>query len=396
MIKLKIKPGIYWKIFLINLTLQNMVLIQQPSDTSNWKRKILHIDMDAFFASVEQRDNPELRGKPVIVGGKPDGRGVVSTASYEARMYGIHSAMPAAQAKRLCHHGIFLRPDFEKYKTASDLIQSIFKNYTAVIESASLDEAYLDITKNKLNMEDPVLLAQMLQQNIYAVTKLTASVGVATNKFIAKIASDIKKPAGLTVVPPEHVESFLRFLPIIKIPGIGPVTEKEIHKHGIKTVGELARISKQELCNLFGSWGECIYDRAHGIDDSPVEPAGESKQISSEETFEQDIIQLPPMEEKITEISEDVAAQLKERNIKARTITLKVKYADFIQITRSKTLSAPTDSADTIQQEAVQLLHEKTEAGKRFIRLLGVGVSNLVLAKEHVIKEERELELFDL
>jgi len=347
----------------------------QSSDTSNWKRK--------------------LRGKPVIVGGKPDGRGVVSTASYEARMYGIRSAMSAAQAKRLCQHGIFLRPDFEKYKAASDMIQSIFKNYTAVIESTSLDEAYLDITKNKLNLEDPVLLAQMIQQNIYAVTKLTASVGVATNKFIAKIASDIKKPVGLTVVPPEHVESFLRFLPVIKIPGIGPVTEKEIHKHGIKTVGELARLSKQKLCDLFGSWGGGIYDRAHGIDDSPVAPAGESKQISSEETFEQDIIQLPPMEGKIAELSESVAAQLKERNIKARTIMLKVKYADFTLNTRSKTLSVATDSTSTIQQVTVRLLHEKTKAGKRPIRLLGVGVSNLVLAKEHVIKEERELELFN-
>ena len=368
----------------------------QLSNASNWKRKILHIDMDAFFASVEQRDNPELRGKPVIVGGKPDGRGVVSTASYEARMYGIRSAMPAAQAKRLCRHAIFLKPNFEKYKTASDLIQRIFKNYTAIIESTSLDEAYLDITKNKLNTEDPVLLAQMIQQNIHTVTKLTASVGVATNKFIAKIASDIKKPSGLTVVPPEYVESFLRFLPIRKIPGIGPVTEKEIHKHGIKTVGELAKMHKQELRNLFGSWGESIYDHAHGIEDSPVEPAGESRQISSEETFEQDIILFPTMEKKIDELSEDVTVQLRERNVKARTITLKVKYADFTLITRSRTLSAPTDSDATIQQESIKMLHEKTEAGKRPIRLIGVGVSNLVLAKDYVIKEERELELFDL
>ncbi|MBU2528033.1 DNA polymerase IV [bacterium] len=368
----------------------------QTSAPSNWKRKILHIDMDAFFASVEQRDNPKLRGKPVIVGGKPDGRGVVSTASYEARMFGIRSAMPAAQAKRLCYHAIFIRPNFEKYKAASDMIHSIFENYATVIESASLDEAYLDITKNKLNIEDPVLLAQMIQQNIYAVTKLTASAGVATNKFLAKIASDIKKPAGLTVVPPEHAESFLRFLPVIKIPGIGPVTEKEIHKHGIKTVGELARLSKSEFCDLFGSWGESIYDRVHGIDDSPVEPAGESKQISSEETFENDIIQFPPMEEKITELSEVIVKELEERNIKARTITLKVKYADFTSITRSRTLSMPTDSTATIQQEAVRLLHEKTEAGKRLIRLLGVGVSNLVTAEEQITARPRELELFDL
>lgn len=367
----------------------------KPTNTLNWKRKILHIDMDAFYASVEQRDRPELRGKPVIVGGKPNGRGVVSTASYEARMFGIHSAMSAAQAKRLCPHAVFLRPNFEKYKAASDMIHSILENYTTIIESVSLDEAYLDITKNKLNIEDPVLLAQMIQQNIHAVTRLTASAGVAPNKFLAKIASDIKKPAGLTVIPPEHVESFLRFLPIIKIPGIGPVTEKEIHKHGIKTVGDLAGLSRRKLCGLFGKWGESIFERAHGIDDSPVETEGESKQISSEETFEKDILQFSPMEEKIAELSGDVAAQLKERDIKARTITLKVKYADFTLITRSKTLSEPIDSAARIRQEAVRLLHKKTEAGRRLIRLIGVGVSNLVSVEEQVMAKEQELELFN-
>jgi len=370
--------------------------VNTPSDTSTWERKILHVDMDAFFASVEQRDNPKLKGKPVIVGGRPDGRGVVATASYEARMFGIRSAMPAAQAKRLCRHAVFLRPDFEKYKAVSDVINGIFENYTEIIEPASLDEAYLDITKNKLNIEDPVLLAEMIQQNIRALTKLSASVGVAANKFLAKVASDVNKPAGITVVAPEHAESFLRFLPVIRIPGIGPVTEKEIHRQGIKTVGELARLNKTELCKIFGSWGEGIYDRAHGIDDSPVEHPGESKQISAEETFERDVLRIPVMEEKIAGLSGVVVKELKERNIRARTVTLKVKYADFTLISRSRTLSAPTDSCDCIKNEAISLLHGKTEAGRRLIRLIGVGVSNLVTAGEQIAVKPRELELFDL
>jgi len=360
-----------------------------------WKRKILHVDMDAFYASIEQRDNPQLRGKPVIVGGNPEGRGVVSTASYEARRFGIHSAIPAAKAKKLCPHAIFLRPDFEKYKAVSNQIHHIFRNYTSIIEPVSLDEAYLDITRNKLNIDEPVLLAQMIQQNIYAITKLTASVGVAPNKFLAKIASDMKKPAGLTVVYPEQVESFLKPLAVEKIPGIGPVAKEKLNARGIKTIGDLMKMNKTELCNLFGKWGATLFELARGIDNSPVEPKREIKQISSEETFEQDIIQIPVLEKKIIQLSDEVANRLMESNIKARTITLKVKYADFTLITRSRTLSEPVNSANAIQKEAIKLLHEKTQAGKRLIRLIGVGVSNLV-PDEKQLEHKQELNLFNL
>jgi len=370
-------------------------IVMKTQNNIVWKRKILHVDMDAFYASIEQRDNPKLRGKPVIVGGNPDGRGVVSTASYEARRFGIHSAMPAAKAKKLCPHAIFLRPDFEKYKDVSNQIHHIFRNYTSIIEPVSLDEAYLDITRNKLNINEPVLLAQMIQQNIYAITKLTASVGVAPNKFLAKIASDMKKPAGLTVVYPEQVESFLKPLAVEKIPGIGPVAKEKLNARGIKTIGDLMKMSKTELCNLFGKWGATLFELARGIDNSPVEPKREIKQISSEETFEQDIIQIPVLEKKIIQLSDEVANRLMESNIKARTITLKIKYADFTLITRSKTLSEPVNSANAIQKEAIKLLHKKTEAGKRLIRLIGVGVSNLV-PDEKQLEHKQELNLFNL
>jgi len=321
-----------------------------------WKRKILHVDMDAFYASIEQRDNPQLRGKPVIVGGNPEGRGVVSTASYEARRFGIHSAIPAAKAKKLCPHAIFLRPDFEKYKAVSNQIHHIFRNYTSIIEPVSLDEAYLDITRNKLNIDEPVLLAQMIQQNIY---------------------------------------SFLKPLAVEKIPGIGPVAKEKLNARGIKTIGDLMKMNKTELCNLFGKWGATLFELARGIDNSPVEPKREIKQISSEETFEQDIIQIPVLEKKIIQLSDEVANRLMESNIKARTITLKVKYADFTLITRSRTLSEPVNSANAIQKEAIKLLHEKTQAGKRLIRLIGVGVSNLV-PDEKQLEHKQELNLFNL
>lgn len=357
-------------------------------------RKILHIDMDAFFAAVEVRDRPELAGKPVIVGGDPQSRGVVSTASYEARKFGVHSAMPAARAKRLCPQGIFLKPDFSKYKKVSEQIYSILSKYTSVIESGGLDEAYLDVTENNLKIEDPILLAQMIQQNIKAATKLTGSVGVAPNKYLAKIASDYQKPAGLTVIWADEVELFLENLLVRKIPGIGPVTEKELHALGIKTVGELALRSKEDLIRHFGKWGVSLYERARGIDTSPVEPWGEPKQIGSEETFERDLMNLREMEGKIKSLAEEVSFYLKRRAARARTVTLKVKYSDFTVITRSRTLHEPFDDADTIITEARRLLAEKTEAGKRLIRLLGVSASNLESAEEENETKATELDLF--
>ncbi|MBI4388073.1 MAG: DNA polymerase IV [Candidatus Omnitrophica bacterium] len=354
-------------------------------------RKIIHIDMDAFFAAVEIRDNPSLAGKPVVVGGNPNGRGVVSAASYEARKFGICSAMPAVQAKHLCPEAIFLKPNFKKYSEASEVIHSIFKHYTKLVESAGLDEAYLDVTENILKIEDPVLLAKMIQQNIRAVTKLTASAGVAPNKFLAKIASDMQKPAGLTVVEPKQVSEFLKELPVRKIPGVGPVSGKELNQLGIKTIGELALQSKENLIQLFGKWGVALYERAHGIDNRPVETEYEQKQIGSEETFERDLLSFQKMEQELHELSDEVSFYLERDGILARTVTLKVKYSDFTVNTRSHTLAEPFNQTEIIFQEVVKLLHEKTEAGKRPIRLLGVSVSGLVGQEEAAIINQAEL-----
>ncbi len=357
----------------------------------NWPRKILHIDMDAFFAAVEQRDRPELRGKPVVVGGNPHGRGVVSTASYEARKFGIRSAMPAAEALRRCPEAVFLRPEIEKYSNVSDTVHTVISKYTDLIEWVSIDEAYLDISVNKLSVEDPVLLAKMIQQNIKVVTQLTGSVGVASNKFLAKIASDMNKPNGLTVVEPTHIRSFLEPLSVRKIPGVGPVSEKELNKLGIKTIGELAKKSREDLIHLFGKWGNALYDRARGIDESPIETESELKQMGSEETFERDLLDFPSMIEKIKSLSEDIAERLKNRQAKAKTVTLKVKYSDFTVITRAHSLILPFDSVDIIFEEAVRLLREKTEAGKRPIRLLGVSASHFALEDGATKKREDDL-----
>lgn len=359
---------------------------------SIWERMIVHIDMDAFFAAVEIRDNPELKGKPVVVGGNPQGRGVVSTASYEARKFGIHSAMPAARAKQLCPDAIFLRPNFSKYSQVSDQVRSILSKYTELVEPVSIDEAYLDVTQNRLKIEDPILIAKMIQQNIFAATRLTASCGVAPNKYLAKIASDIKKPNGLTVVQPGYEKEFLENLPVRKIPGVGPVSEKELHKLGIKTVGELALKSREELIRLFGKWGNSLYNRARGIDHSPVITEWDPKQMSSEETFEHDLIEIPKMEAKIRELAEQVSFYLKRDHFHARTVTLKVKYSDFKIITRSKTFQNSFDEAEVMEREAIKLLKEKTEAGRRPIRLLGVGASHFEeLSDEEPMQTEPDL-----
>ncbi len=351
-----------------------------------WKaaRKIIHVDMDAFYAAIEQRDRPELKGKPVIVGGNPEGRGVVSTASYEARKFGIRSAMPAAQAKRLCPHAIFLRPDFEKYESVSQKIRSVLRHYAEKIQPVSLDEAYLEITQNKLKIQDPVELAILIKQNIKAVTHLTASAGVAPNKFLAKIASDMKKPDGLVTVYPEKIQEFLEPLPVRKIPGVGPVTEKKLHELGIETCGELFLKTKEELASHFGKFGYDLYEMARGIDESPVEVNVAPKQIGSEETYEKDLLDIKSMREKIELLAESVAIRLREENMRGKTITLKVKYADFTQITRSATLAHQTQDSKEISREAIELLKRKTEAGRRKIRLLGVSVSQFESGEKRV------------
>ncbi len=342
-----------------------------------WPKKIIHIDMDAFFAAVEQRDHPELRGKPVIVGGDPQSRSVVSTCSYEARKFGIHSAMPTAQAKRLCPHAIFIRPHFEKYSTASKTIMSILRTYTPQVEQVSLDEAYLDVEENLLHLEDPAALAKLIKQHIFAVTQLTASAGVAPAMFLAKIASDMKKPDGLTVISPDQALEFLKDLPVRKLPGVGPKTEETLAKMKIKTCKDLWDKDINELCGRLGKWGVGLYQMAQGEEHREVNPHWERTQLSTEETFSKDVTDLPWLKRKLAQFAEIVFQDLQKEGRSGRTIVLKVKYHDFEQITRSKTLSIPPQSAQVICEVTCELLIQKTMAGKKAIRLLGVGVTGL-------------------
>lgn len=342
-----------------------------------WGRKFIHVDMDAFFAAVEQRDDPKLMGKPLIVGGDPHGRGVVSTCSYEARKYGVRSAMSCAQAKKLCPQAIFLRPSFEKYQKESHAIRQILRQHTDLVEAVSVDEAYLDVTSHRLGIEDPVLAAKMIKQNIYAVTRLTASAGVAPLLYLAKIASDYQKPDGLTVVYPDQIQNFLKELPVRKIPGVGPVTEKHLLSLDIKTCGELAGYGKFKLQQIFGKTGSFLYQRASGIDPSEVVPYTPSKQYSIERTFDRDTKDMNRLRGYLREFSRQVFEDLSADKRMGRTVVLKVKYFDFESITRSHTLHANPESADGIYEVAVKLLCEKTLAGKKLIRLIGLGISGL-------------------
>jgi DNA polymerase-4 len=339
-----------------------------------WLRKIIHVDMDAFFASVEQRDNPALRGKPVVVGGDPHGRGVVSTCSYEARRFGVHSAMPAAAARRLCPAAIFLRPRFRVYEEISSTIRSILRGYTAKVEPVSLDEAYLDVTENRLRVDDPAALASLIKQHILGATRLTASAGVAPNLFLAKVASDFDKPDGLTVIAPREVTAFLENLPLRKIPGVGPVTEKKLLSLGWKTCGELAAVPPAVLKRHFGKFGWSLLEMARGIDDREVEPDGEPKQYGQEETFERDALDREWMAGKLREYAGAIAGCLAESGRRGRTVVLKVKYNDFETITRSHTFPGPVSGWKMIYDAACNLLAQKTEAGSRPVRLLGLSI----------------------
>ncbi len=365
--------------------------MRQKTSSFYGSKKIIHIDMDAFFAAVEQRDQPALKGKPVIVGGNPQSRSVVSTCSYEARKFGIHSAMPTAQAKRLCPQGIFLYPNFEKYRAVSKTIMSILNTYTPLVEQVSLDEAYLDVTENRFNIEDPVTLAKLIKQHIFAVTHLTASAGVAPNMFLAKIASDMKKPNGITVVPLEKVPDFLRDLPVRKIPGVGPRTEEILSKMNIKTCGELKDVPFKSLCEKFGKWGMELHRKAHGEEDREVNPFWERTQLSAEETFAKDITDISWLKRKLAQLAENVFHDLQQEGRTGKTIVLKVKYHDFEQITRSKTLSLPPRDWYVLHETACDLLKKKTLAGKKPIRLLGLGVSGLKSPKEAALTSQKEL-----
>jgi DNA polymerase IV len=339
-------------------------------------RKIIHIDMDAFYASVEQRDKPELRGKPVIVGGAPNSRGVVSTCSYEARKYGVRSAMPSRTAYRLCPQGVFVRPRFEVYKEVSEQIRAIFFQYTDLVEPLSLDEAYLDVTENKKGIRLATEVAQRILKEIKQKTRLTASAGVSFNKFLAKVASDINKPNGMTVVTPKMAPTFIDRLPIGKFFGVGKVTEKKMHQLGIRTGADLKRLTREELVKHFGKTGNYYYNIANGQDERAVNPNRIRKSIGKERTFGEDIDDRSQMLEILEKIARGLEEYMNRRQVKGRTITLKVKYFDFKSITRSATLPEPINSASEMMKYAEALL-EKTEAGKLKVRLLGISLSNL-------------------
>jgi len=334
-------------------------------------RLIFHVDMDAFFAAVEQRDHPEWRGKPVIIGGTSK-RGVVATASYEAREYGIHSAMPAAKAHALCPHGIFVRGNYERYTYFSKKVFDILLSFSEIIQKVSIDEAYLDMT-GKTN--DPIKTADEIREKVYKNTGLTLSVGISFNRFLAKLASDWNKPNGCFWIKKDNFKELLAPLPIIKVHGLGRKTEKKLNGIGIYKVSDLLTQSESFLKNYIGnSFGELIYRRIRGMDDRPVRGNSSRKSYGKESTFSKDTNDYKEIEEYLAKFSESIAKSVKRRNEKARTICIKFKYDNFESHTRSKTLNDPTNDAKEIFEAAKYLLREGLE---RKIRLIGLSVTNL-------------------
>ena len=333
--------------------------------------------MDAFYASVEQRDDARLRGKPVVVGGRPESRGVVAAASYEARAFGVRSAMPMARALRLCPDLVVVPPDFERYRRVSNQVMGILRACTPLVEPLSLDEAYLDVTENAWGEPLGMEVAKRLKRQIVAATELTASAGVAPNKFLAKIASGYRKPDGLTVIAPERVESFLRELPVEALWGVGPVTAKKLHQAGITRLTDVRTVDMQRLREVVGSLADWLRQLSHGEDPRPVEPERAAKSSSSENTYAQDLVDLDKIREEVARMARENADWLARRGLAARTVTLKVRYAGFVTVTRSHTLSRHTADAEVISSWAVELL-SRTEAGTRPVRLLGVRVQGLI------------------
>ena len=358
-------------------------------------RKIIHIDMDAFYASVEQRDHPELKDKPIAVGGSPEGRGgVVATCSYEARKFGVHSAMPSRQALQLCPKIIFIRPRFDVYKNVSRQVRAIFARYTGIIEPLSLDEAYIDVTADKQDIGSAIDIAKLIKKAIRDELNLTASAGVSINKFVAKIASDLQKPDGLTFIGPSKLESFVESLAIEKFYGVGKVTAEKMKRMNITTGADLKKLSEQQLVQQFGKTGRFYYQIVRGIDDRPVEPNQETKSIGAEDTFPEDLTTTEQMNEQLEKIAPTVYRRLEEHHLKGRTITLKIRYSDFKIITRSRSFQEPTNDLSLIVSTAKELL-ASTEPDDVRIRLLGISVSNF--GEKVVLKKTipGQLPLFD-
>ena len=359
------------------------------------QRKIIHIDMDAFYASVEQRDNPDLKGKPIVVGGSPEGRGgVVATASYEARKFGIRSAMPSKRALQLCPHVLFIRPRFAAYKEVSQGIREIFSRYTDLIEPLSLDEAYLDVSEDKQNIGSAIEIARRIKQAIKDELYLTASAGVSINKFVAKIASDLNKPDGLTFISPAQIEKFMEDLPVEKFFGVGQVTAAKMKNMGLHTGADLKRLTEHELTHRFGKVGGFYYKIVRGIDNRQVQPHRETKSMGAEDTFPYDLTTIDEMSGELQKIAGNVANSLLRHQLKGRTITLKVKYSDFKQITRSFSFARPVADFETLFDTAVDLL-VKSDITDKKVRLLGISMSNFGEQKPPMVKGNSvQLELF--
>jgi DNA polymerase-4 len=337
-------------------------------------RKIIHVDMDAFYASVEQRDDPHLRGKPVIVAWRGN-RSVVCAASYEARRFGVHSAMPAARAERLCPGATFVPPDFTRYRDASRSVREIFKRHTDLIEALSLDEAYLDVTENKTDLPTATLVARTIREQVRRELNLTASAGVAPNKFLAKLASDWRKPDGLFVIQPEEIEAFLLPLPVGRLPGVGKVTEEKLAKLGITTVDDLRTLDSPLLEGHFGRYGLRLHELARGIDNSAVVPNRPTQSISVEDTFEHDV-PLAETEPMIRRLAEKLWSASREEPRIARTVVLKLKTSEFKILTRSHTPGQPPSSCEELKDIALKL-RERVDLGRQQrYRLVGIGLSN--------------------
>ncbi|GER89606.1 DNA polymerase IV [Dictyobacter vulcani] len=350
-------------------------------------RKIIHVDMDAFYAAIEQRDHPEWRGKPVVVGGDPQRRGVVATCSYEARRYGIHSAMAAQKAYQRCPHAIFVPPRFEVYRSVSAQIMHIFRSYTDLVEPLSLDEAYLDVTFNHKNIPSATLVARAIKQQIYAETQLRASAGVSFNKFIAKLASDYHKPDGLTVVPPEKASDFLEHLPVNKFFGVGKVTAARLHELHIDTGADLKRMTEEELQRLFHKQGSILYHYVRGEDDRPVQPTRIRKSVGKETTLADDVSDPERLLQIMQQMAGQVERRLKELELTGRTVTLKLRWSNFQLLTRSITTSQAIQDADTMVAILKPVLLNQLAGGPKRVRLVGVTVSHFV---NHDMEEEAE------
>lgn len=349
-------------------------------------RKIIHIDMDAFYASVEQRDNPDLQDKAIAVGGS-EKRGVVTTCSYEARKFGVRSAMPGLTAKKKCPHIIFVKPRFDIYREVSKHVMNILYDYSDLVEPMSLDEAYLDVTVNKKGITSATKTAEEIKARIKSELKLTASAGVSVNKFLAKVASDMDKPNGLYIIPPGKTEKFIDKLIIEKVPGIGKVTSRKMHELGIKTCSDLKKYSKMDLNRLFGKTGKYYYDIVHGEYDNPVKPHRIRKSVSSERTFPVDITATDEMLKKLETITGYVVKYIDSRKIMGKTITLKIKYNDFMNRTRSRSLNEYVSTFDEIFPVVEELLFHPEPPDKP-VRLLGVGLSNLNIHEDEPSKDQ--------